>query len=385
MKRRVYLDHLAGSPLAKPVKEVMRPFLEEKFGSAGSLHRHGLAAREAVEEARTNCAAMLHADADEIVFTSSGTEANNLAVKGVAWAHRERGNHIVLSNNEHPSVEGSVAWLEKNGFEATRMAVDGEGRVDPKAIAKALTDRTVLIATHHGSHDLGTIQDTAAIGTLAAERGIPLLVDATAVTGWVPVDLRQEGVSLLTLAPHRFGGPQGVGVLCRDRRMPLTPLIHGGAQEDGWRAGTENVAAIAGAGVAIGLPPVNLAPLQRQLHEGLQERVEGVRLNGTPLGERRMAYHLSYSFEGLEGEGLALALDMQGIAVASGAACVTKNMAVPPALAAIGLDAALAKGNVLLSLGRDTSADDIDYALEVIPKQVDKLRAMSPTWDALEK
>ena len=382
MKRRVYLDHLAGSPLAEPVKEVMRPFLEEKFGSAGSLHRHGLAAREAIEEARTNCAAMLHADADEIIFTSSGTEANNLAVKGVAWAHRERGNHIVLSNNEHPSVEGSVTWLEENGFEATQVAVDGEGRVKPKTIAEALTDRTVLIATHHGSHDLGTIQDTAAIGTLAAERGIPLLVDATAVAGWVPVDLRQEGVSLLTLAPHRFGGPQGVGVLCRDRRIPLTPLIHGGAQEDGWRAGTENVAAIAGAGVAIGLPPVNLASLQRQLHEGLQERVEGVHLNGAPLGERRMAHHLSYSFEGLEGEGLALALDMQGIAVASGAACVTKNMAMPPALAAIGLDAALAKGNVLLSLGRDTSADDIDYALEVIPKQVDKLRAMSPAWVA---
>ena len=168
--------------------------------------------------------------------------------------------------------------------------------------------------------------------------------------------------------------------MCRDRRMPLTPLIHGGAQEDGWRAGTENVAAIAGAGVAIGLPPVNLAPLQRQLHEGLQERVEGVRLNGTPLGERRMAYHLSYSFEGLEGEGLALALDMQGIAVASGAACVTKNMAVPPALTAIGLDAALAKGNVLISLGRDTTLEDIAYVLEVIPEQIAKLRAMSPAW-----
>ncbi|MBL67360.1 MAG: cysteine desulfurase NifS [Verrucomicrobiales bacterium] len=380
MKRRVYLDHLAGSPLAEPVREAMRPFLDERFGSAGSLHGHGLAAREAIEEARGNCAAMLHADVEEIVFTCSGTEANNLAVKGVAWAQRERGNHIVLSNIEHPSVDGSVAWLEENGFEATRVAVDGEGRIAPDAIAEAVMERTVLIAVHHGSHDLGTLQDTAAFGALAAERGIPLLVDATAVGGWVPVDLRQEGVSLLTLAPHRFAGPQGVGVLCRERRVPLTPLIHGGVQEDGLRAGTENVAAIAGAGVAVGLPPVDLAPLQQRLHEGLRERVEGFRLNGSPLGEGRLAHHLSYSFEGLEGEGLALALDMQGIAVASGAACVTKNMAVPPALAAIGLDAALAKGNVLLSLGRDTSADDMDYALEVIPKQVDKLRAMSPAW-----
>jgi len=378
MKRQVYLDHLAGTPLAPEVREAMRPFLEEKFGSMGSLHGHGLAAREVVDEARGNCAAVLHVDADEIVFTSSGTEANNLALKGVAWAQRERGNHIVLSNIEHPSVEKSVSWLEENGFEATRVAVDGEGRVAPCAIAEAVTKRTVLIATHHGSHDLGTVQDTATIGTLAGERGIPLLVDATAVGGWVPVDLRPEGVTLLTLAPHRFGGPQGVGVLCRNRRTPLTPLIHGEAQEDGWRAGTENVAAIAGAGVAVGLPPVDLALMQRRLHEGLLERVGGFRLNGARLGEWRMAHHLSYSFEGLEGEGLALALDMQGIAVASGAACVTKNMAVPPALTAIGLDAALAKGNVLISLGRGTTLEDIAYVLEVIPEQIARLRAMSP-------
>jgi len=382
MKRRVHLDHLSGSPLAPEVREAMRPFLEEHFSSSSALHRQGLAAREALDNARENCAATLHADADEIIFTSSGSEANNLGVKGVAWANRERGNHLVLSNIEHPSIDQSVSWLEQNGFEATRVSVDAEGRVPPEAIADAITSQTILIVTHHGSHDLGTVQDTAAIGTLATERGVPLLVDATAIGGWVPVDLRPEGVSLLTLAPHRFGGPQGVGVLCRDRRTPITPLIHGGAQENGLRAGTENIVAIVGAGAAVGLPAVDLAPLQHQLHEGLRERIEGFRLNGAPLGEGRMPHHLSYSFEGIEGEGLALALDMQGIAIASGAACVTKNMAVPPALAAIGLDAALAKGNVLLSLGRDTSADDIDCALEVIPKQVDKLRAMSPAWDA---
>ena len=371
--------------MAPEVREAMRPFLEEQFGSAGSLHGNGLAARQSLEEARACCAAMVHADAEEILFTSSGTEANNLAVKGVAWAQRERGNHIVLSNIEHPSIDRTVAWLEKNGFEATRVEVDGEGRLDPSAIAESVTKRTILIATHHGSHDLGTVQDTAALGALAIERGIPLLVDATAIGGWLPVDARPEGVSLFTLAPHRFGGPQGVGVLCRDRRVPLSPLIHGGIQEEGLRAGTENVAAIVGAGVAAGLMPVDLAPLQRRLHEGLRKRVERFRLNGAPLGAGRLPHHLNYSFVGLEGEGLTLALDMQGIAIASGAACVTKNMAVPHALAAIGLDAALAKGNVLLSLGRNTSADEIEHVLEVIPKQIDKLRAMSPTWDAMEK
>jgi len=380
MKRRVYLDHLSGTPLAPEVREAMRPFLEERFGSAASVHGHGLAAREALDLARGQCATMVNATPEEIIFSSSGTEANNLAVKGVALAQRERGNHLVLSNIEHPSIDRSVAWLEENGFTATRVAVDGAGRVPPEAVAEAVTDNTILIATHHASHDLGTIQDVAAMGTMAAERGIPFLVDATASGGWLPVDVRAANISLLSLAPHRFGGPQGVGVLFRNRRVPMTPLFHGGVQEDGLRAGTENIAAIVGAGAAAELPAVNVVPLQRQLHEGLIERIEHIRLNGAALGAERLPTHLNYSIEFIEGEGLALALDFQGIAIASGAACVTKNMAVPPALAAIGLDAASAKGNVLLSLGRDTTADDINYALEVIPKQVDKLRAMSPAW-----
>ena len=380
MKRRVYLDHLSGTPLAPEVCEAMQPFLEESFGSAAALHGHGLAAREAMDTARAQCAALVNASPEEIVFTSSGTEANNLAVKGVAFAQRERGNHLVLSNIEHPSIDRSVAWLEENGFRATRVAVDGEGRVSPEAVAKAVTDKTILISTHHASHDLGTVQDVAVIGAMAKERGIPFLVDATASGGWLPVDVHAANISLLTLAPHRFGGPQGVGVLFRNRRVPLTPLLHGGVQEEGLRAGTENIAAIVGAGAAAALPAVDVAPLQRRLHEGLMEHIEHLRLNGPALGAERLPTHLNYSIEFIEGEGLALALDFQGIAIASGAACVTKNMAVPPALAAIGLDAASAKGNVLLSLGRDTTADDIDYALEVIPKQVDKLRAMSPAW-----
>jgi len=286
----------------------------------------------------------------------------------------------VLSNIEHPSIDRSVAWLEEHGFPATRVPVDGEGRISPEAVAEAVTDQTILIATHHASHDLGTIQDIAAIGAIAANRGVPFLVDATASGGWLPIDVQAANISLLTLAPHRFGGPQGAGVLYRNRRTPLAPLIHGGTQEDGLRAGTENIAAIVGASAAAVLPLVDVTGLQHQLHEGLLKTIEPIRLNGAEPGAGRLPTHLNYSIEGIEGEGLALALDFQGIAIASGAACVTKNMAVPPALAAIGLDAALAKGNVLLSLGRDTTADDIDYALEVIPKQVDKLRAMSPAW-----
>ena len=374
MKRRVYLNHLSSTPLAPEVHEAMRPFFEE--------HHHGLPAREAIATARGQCAQLIGGTPEEILFTSSGTEANNLAIKGTAYAQRERGNHIVLSNIEHPSIEQSVAWLEENGFKATRVPVDAEGFVSPNAIAEAVTDKTILIATHRASHDLGTIQDIPAIGAIAAKRAIPFLVDATASGGWLPGDVQAAKISLLTIAPYRFGGPQGAGVLYRNRRTPLAPIIHGGAQEDGFRAGTENLAAIVGAGAAAALPPVDVSALQRQLHAGLMKTLEPIRLNGAELGAGRLPSHLNYSIEGIEGEGLALALDLQGIAIASGAACVTKNLAVPPALSAIGLDAALAKGNVLLSLGRDTTAADIDHVLEIIPRQVTKLRSLSPAWDA---
>ena len=382
MKRRVYLDHLSGGPLASEVRAAMRPWLEEIHGNASSLHWHGLKAREALDSAAAQCAAMIGAPADDLVFTSSGTEANNLAVKGVAEAQRERGSHLILSNIEHPSIDQSVAWLEQQGFTATRVPVDGEGRLTAAAVAESVTDQTILIATHHANHDLGTVQNLPALGAVAAERGIPLLIDATASGGWVPVDVEAHPISLLTLAPHRFGGPQGVGVLYRNRCVPLSPQLHGGGQQGGQRAGTENLAAIVGAGAAATLPVIEVGPLQEQLHAGLQERIEKISLNGPTPGVERLPTQLNYSLAGLEGEGLALALDMQGVAIASGAACVTQNLAIPPALAAIGLDVAQAKGNVLLSLGRDISTADIDHVLEIIPKQVDKLRALSPTWDA---
>ena len=247
---------------------------------------------------------------------------------------------------------------------------------------EAITEKTILIATHHANHDLGTVQNLPALGALAGERGIPLLIDATTSGGWLPVDVTAYSISLLTLAPHRFGGPQGVGVLYRNPRVPLAPQLHGGVQQGGLRAGTENLAAIVGAGAASALPAIEVTPLQQLLHGGLLERIEKMTLNGPKPGPDRLPTQLNYSLAGLEGEGLALALDMQGVAIASGAACVTQNLAIPPALSAIGLDAAQAKGNVLISLGRDTTAADVDHVLEIIPKQVDKLRALSPTWDA---
>ena len=382
MKHRVYLDHLSGGALAPEVSAAMRPWLEEIPGNTASLHQHGLKARDALDTAAAQCAAKIGAAADDLVFTSSGTEANNLAVKGVAEAQRERGTHLILSNIEHPSIDQSVAWLEQQGFTATRVPVDREGRLSVEAVTEAITEQTILIATHHANHDLGTVQNLPALGALAGERGIPLLIDATASGGWLPVDVTAHSISLLTLAPHRFGGPQGVGVLYRNPRVPLAPQLHGGAQQDGLRAGTENLAAIVGAGAASALPAIEVTPLQQQLHGGLLKRIRQMTLNGPEPGPDRLPTQLNYSLAGLEGEGLALALDMQGVAIACGAACVTQNLVIPPALTAIGLDAAQAKGNVLLSLGRDSTAADVDHVLEIIPKQVDKLRTLSPMWDA---
>ena len=391
VNRRIHLDALSGATPAPEVLAAMRPFLAEDFGNPASVHGRGLTAREALAQAREQVAGLVGAAPEQIVFTSNGTEANNLAVKGAAWASRARGGHIVLSAIEQPSVDRAVTFLESTGFTATRVPVDGCGRVSPAAIAAAITPQTLLICLHHAHHDLGVVQDIATVGRLAAERGIPLHVDATASAGWLPLDMRAMNIALLTLAPHRFHGPQGVGVLCRDRRVPLTPLLHGGVQEDGLRGGTENVAGIVGAGVAAALAARDLpahaeraARLQRQLFEGLRDIVPHLRLNGPPLGADRLCSHLNLSFEFLEGEGLALSLDLQGVAIGSGAACTTGKTAVPPALAAIGLDAALARGNVLLSLGRDNTAEEIAQVLDLMPKQIAKLRALSPEWAAFQ-
>ncbi len=391
VSRRIHLDALSGTVPAPEVVAAMLPFLGEGSGNPSSVHGRGLAAREALACARTQVAALVGAVPDQVIFTSNGTEANNLAVLGAAQAARARGRHLVLSAIEQPSVDRAVAHLESAGFAASRVACDSMGRVDPAAIAAALTSETILISLHHAHPDLGVMQDLAAVGRLAAQHRVPLHVDATASGGWLPLNLRELNIALLTLAPHRFHGPQGVGVLCRDRRVPLARQIHGGIQEDGLRAGTENVAAIVGAGVAAELAARALpeaadlaGKLQCQLWEGLRAAVPHMRLNGPPPGQGRLPNHLSLAIEFLEGEGLALALDLKGVAIGSGAACTTGASGVPAALAAIGLDAALARGNVLLSLSRNNTAGEISQVLELMPRHIARLRSFSPEWAAFQ-
>ncbi len=392
--RHVYLDYQAATPVRPEVLEAMRPFFTEAFGNPSSLHQQGLRAKEALAQARARVAAFLNAEsAEEIFFTSDGQESANLAIKGVAYANQRKGNHIVASEIEHPSVLNSIEFLEKQGFVCTRVKVDSQGFINPADVRAALTDQTILIAVHHVNHDIGTIQPVAEIGRLAAEAGIPLYVDAEASAGWLPVDVRVQGASLVSFSPHKLYGPKGVGVLYRHKRARLVSILHGGVQEGGRRAGIENVPAIVGAGLAVGIAtrelPVRMAhtaALQRQLWEGLKARVPYMRLNGPGLGSGRITTNLNLSTEFIEGEGQLLLCDMNGIAVASGSSCVSKSLKISHVLSAIGLDHALAQGNLILSFGMENTPEDIDYVIETFAtKVVARLRSMSPVWDEFQR
>ena len=290
--RHVYLDHQAATPVLPEVLEAMNPFFAGAFGNPSSLHHHGLLARDALATARAQIAAFIHAESpDEIIFTSDGTESANLAVKGTAAAHQRNGNHIVISATEHPAVIASAEFLESRGFTCTRVKVDARGAVDPDDVRSALTDKTILIAVHHVNHEIGTLQPVREIGALARERGIPFYVDAEAGAGWLPVDVADWGASLVSFSPHRFYGPKGVGVLYQNRRAPLAPILHGGGQENGRRAGVENVPAIVGAGLAAEIAARELAQrrahcarLQRRLWDGLRARIPRLKLNGPEPG-----------------------------------------------------------------------------------------------------
>ena len=386
--RQIFLDYQSGTPLLPEALEKMKPFFSQSFGNPSSIHRFGLEAREAIAEARLKVARMINsATPEQIIFTGNGAEAVNLAIKGTAYANRRRGNHIVFSAIEHPAVTSSIEFLVGEGFSATKIPVDRYGFLDPDAVRAALTDQTILLCFHHANHDIGTLQPIRDISAVTRDKGIPLFVDAVASAGWHPIDVEVLGADLLAFSPHRFYGPKGVGVLYRGRGARINPIIHGGDQENGRRAGTEDVPAIIGAGVAaeramaeISARQTHTAGLQRLLWSELEKSIPNISLSGPPLGERRIETNLNVSFRGLEGEGLMLTLDLQGIAVASGAACTLKSLRLPQTLAEIGLDEELALGNLILTLGKDNTAEEMTEAAAVISKTVAKLRSLSPAW-----
>ncbi len=384
--RRIFFDYQAGTPVRPEVFEAMRPWFTEHFGSTSSFHQQGLLARQALSDARTQVAQFINAEAlESILFTSGGTEAVNLAIKGAALAGKRLGNHLVYSAAEHPAVSGSIAWLETNGFKATKVPVQSDGTIPPESIRAAITEETILICLHHSNFDLGTIQPVKEIATIAAERGITVFVDANFSAGWLPLDVQALGIQLLSLSPSRFYGPKGVGVLYRNRRTPLQNILHGGVQEDGRRPGSENLPAIVGAGVAVTLATKELSQraahaqkLQQLLWQGLEKSVPEITFNGPAPGASRHPANLHFSLTGIEGEAIVLRCDLKGIALHSGTACVTKALKTSPALAAIGQSPSLAKGAILLTLGQENTEEDVTRFLEIFPEIVAELRAMMP-------
>jgi cysteine desulfurase len=383
--RKVYLDNATTTPILPEVREAMLPYLGEAFGNPSCIHEWGDAAREGMESARGQVAELIGANPEEIVFTGSGTESNNFAVKGLALAQQNKGKHVVISAIEHFSVLHSAKTLEKWGFELSLVPVDSHGLVDTDELRKALRPDTVLVSIMHANSEIGTIEPIAEIAKITRERGAVFHTDAIATAGTIPVDVKELGVDALSLAANQFYGPKGVGALWVKRSVRIIPLLDGGVQEGGRRAGTENVPAIVGLGKAAALAKASLAardkqltPLRDRLLKELPARIQRVIITGHP--NHRLPGNASFCVEFIEVEAMLMLLNSQGVAVTSGSACTSRALKASHVLIATGLSHEIAQGSLLFSLGITNTSQDIDYVLEVMPPIVDRLRQMSPLY-----
>ncbi len=379
--KRIYMDYAATTPLDPDAAVAMRPYLEEVFGNPSSLYRTGRDARRALDDARDRLAAILGADSPrEIIFTSGGSEADNLALKGVAWALEKQGRHIVTSQIEHHAVLHAAAFLADRGFEVTYVEPSGDGVIEPGRVRDAMRDDTILVSVMHANNETGVIQPIEEIAKIAREQGALFHTDAVQTVGHIPVNVREIDCDLLSLSAHKFYGPRGVGALYVKRRTPIVPLIHGGGQEHELRAGTEYVAGAVGMATALELAvermhdeAERLAALRDRLAGGLLELVPGITVNGHSV--RRLAGHVNVSIDGVEGESVLLNLDMKGIEASSGSACTSGSIEASHVLLAMGLDRRAALGSVRFTLGRHTTADEVEEVLVVLPQIIDRLRS----------
>jgi len=384
-ERKVYLDYVATTPVLPEVLEAMLPYFRDVYGNPQSLHYWGDSAREAMEKAREQVAVLIGGSPEEIIFTSSGSEANNLAIKGLAQGQSGKGKHIIVSAVEHFSVLHAARTLEKAGFELTVVPVDKYGFVDPDEIAKNIKKDTILVSVMHANGEVGTIQPIADIGKIAKEAEVLFHTDAVASAGNIPVDVNKLGTDALSLAGNEFYGPKGSAALWVRKRVRLMPLMDGGVQEGGRRPGTENVPAIVGMGKAAELAvrdmpsrTVKFSQLRDRLIKGLPATVEHTILTGHPT--QRLPHHASFCIEFIEGEAMLLMLNSQGIAVSSGSACTSRALKASHVLIAMGIPHEIAQGSLLFSLGVDSNEADIDYVLEKLPPIVNRLRQMSPLY-----
>jgi len=381
MNRRVYLDHNASTPVHPEVLQAMLPYFSERFGNPSSVHGFGRESREGIDTAREQIAAFLKVSKDEIVFTSGGTESDNLGIKGVAAARRA--GHIITSQIEHHAVLRTVQTLEQEGFTATYLPVDGDGMVNPDDVRAALRPDTIVVSLMGANSEVGTLQPIREIGRITREAGVPLHVDGVQTFGKVPIDVEASGIDLLSFSGHKIYGPKGIAGLYIRKGTKMASIQHGGEHERRRRAGTENVAGIVGLGKAVeiraremGEEATRLTALRDRLWQGVREGVEEVRLNGHPT--QRLPGTCNLCFRNVESESIVLGLDLKGIGVSAGSACTSGNVEPSYVLVAMGIPLDWAMGSVRSSLGHATSAEDIDYAIESIVPLVAKLRTQSP-------
>jgi len=383
MGRFIYLDHNATTSADLRVVEAVMPYFNKEYGNPSSIYKFAQEAREAVEVARGKVAKILNAKPEEIVFTSGGTEADNFAIKGIAYTNKERGNHIITSKIEHHAVLNTCKWLEKQGFKVTYIGVDKYGIVNLDELKRAITDKTILITIMHANNETGTIEPIREISKIAKEKGIYFHTDAVQTVGKIPVDVNELGVDLLSLSGHKFYGPKGVGALFIRKRTKIDSLLHGGHHEKNRRAGTENVPIIVGLGKACEIAMEEkekeenrLKALRDRLQKEITKKIDDVIINGHP--EKRLAGTLNICVKYVEGESMLLNLDYEGIAASSGSACTSGSLEPSHVLLALGIPPEVAHGSLRFSLGRDNTEEDIGHVIEVLPPIVKKLRAMSP-------
>jgi len=384
--KNVYMDYSATTYVKPEVLEEMMPYFTEKFGNPSSFYGISRETKRAIDTAREKVAKGLNCLPDEVYFTGGGSEADNWAIKGIASAHKNKGNHIITTKIEHHAVLHTCQYLEKNGFEVTYLDVDSEGFINLDDLKNAITDKTILVSIMFANNEIGTIQPVKEIGEICKEKKIFFHTDAVQAVGNVPIDVKEMNIDMLSLAGHKIYGPKGIGVLYIKKGIKIDNLIHGGAQEKNRRAGTENIAGIVGLGKAMELATCNIeehmekmTALRDRLIDGLL-KIPYTNLNG-PRGEKRLPGNVNVRFRFIEGESILLSLDFKGVCASSGSACTSGSLDPSHVLLAIGLPHELAHGSLRLTLGAGSTEEDVDYVLEVTPPIIERLRNMSPLWD----
>jgi cysteine desulfurase len=390
MKREIYLDYSATTPVKKEVLDEMIPYFGEQYGNASSIYSIGRESKQAVDKARDRVAKAIGAQSKEVFFTGGGSEADNWAIKGVAYANRNKGNHIITTKVEHHAVLHACEYLEKNGFEVTYLDVDEYGMVDLNQLERAITDKTILISIIFVNNEIGTVNPIKKIAEIAREKGVYFHTDAVQALGNIPIDVKELGVDIMNFSAHKIYGPKGVGGIYIRKGVKLHPLIHGGAQERKRRAGTENVPGIVGFGKAAELAiesfdshVAHIKGLRDKLIKSVLGNIEYTRLNGHPTD--RHPGNANFCFEFIEGESLLLSLDMMGISGSSGSACTSGSLDPSHVLMAIGLTHEIAHGSLRLTIGDSTTEEDIDYVIESLKVIVDRLRQMSPLYEKVKR